>query len=244
MTKANRPSTWRLALGLVGFLALASGVTAQEWMRSDDYTIQFGTFSSTGGTKSGGGYTLTDTVGQAIAGEFNQNGYYVKAGFQYLYTIPQFRFRILSTRIDLGELSADTFAEGTHDIVITTRGSGYTLAARADRPLRIKDDGPYIPQTACNTGCSPTAAGIWNATNRYGFGFNVMGTNRSVDFTNASYFRPFSNSQASEAFATIASTTNVVKDDVLTITYRANINGSQEAGSYSTGVSYRAVPTY
>lgn len=226
------------------FLGLGSPVIlfAQN-MRSDSYIIQFGNFNITSGEKSGGGYKVTDTVGQTAPGEYSSSGYKVFSGFQYIYGLSEFSFRISSLDIDLGELQPGSFSSQAHELSITTRSGGYAVLARAEHPLE-QDDGTNIPFTSCDNNCTLTNAEPWTITNNAGFGFSVAGINRSPDFINNTYFRPFANGATSEPASVIATSNNVVNDDSLTVTYKATILGSQEAGSYQTAIEYTAVPTF
>ena len=247
-TSLLRRSATRLlltGLGIATILGTPPLLNAQ-WMSSQDYLIQLGNFNLTSGTKSGGGYTVTDTVGQTAAGEFNSAGYTVKAGFQYLYTLPRFTFRILDLSIDLGELAEESFSTATNELVISTRSAGYSIKAIADHPLR-KPGGigaAAIPDTSCDSSCTISSATPWVDTDNVGFGFNSAGIHRSADFVDNTYFRPFASKADGDTSQTIASHTNIVKDDSITITYKATIPGNLEGGEYSTGIDYIAIPSY
>ena len=67
---------------------------AHGFMSSADYMIQFGNINMTSGTKTGGPYKITDTVGQTAPGRYGTTGYLVRAGFQYIYTIGTFSFSL------------------------------------------------------------------------------------------------------------------------------------------------------
>lgn len=217
-----------------------------ESMNSDSYIIQLGNFNTTSGEKSGGGYNVTDTVGQIAPGEYNSAGYKVFAGFQYVYAIPQFSFRITNLSMPLGELSTDQFAENSHELVVTTRSGGYSILTQAQHKLR-RAGGPSassIAHTNCNSGCTISSANTWTDPSKAGFGYNASGTHVTSDFINNSYFRPFADLENAEVAQEIASHNSVVRDDVITISYRASILGSQAAGNYSTTIDYLAIPTY
>ncbi len=238
------------ALGLAAIcLGLGSAPLIQaENMRSDSYIIQFGNFNTTSGTKSGGGYTVTDTVGQNAPGQFglNPTGYRVFSGFQYVYAIPRFNFRILGLDINLGILSPDVFNTATNQLVVSTRSGGYSILAAADHQLRQAGGvmAPDIAHADCGGGCDIDTAAVWNSASEVGFGFNVAGVHRSTDFTNGTYFRPFADRENSQSPQVIAEHNQVVKDDVLTVTYQAAVNGSQAAGTYQTVIDFLAVPNY
>ncbi|MCD8484808.1 hypothetical protein LRY65_02590 [Candidatus Woesebacteria bacterium] len=217
-----------------------------ESMSSDSYIIQMGNFNTTSGEKSGGGYTVTDTVGQLAPGEYSSTGYKVFAGFQYIYAIPQFRFRITNLSMPLGELLYGSFAENSHQLIVTTRSGGYTILTQAQHELR-RPGGPSasaIAHTNCDTSCSIANAGVWTSAENDGFGYSVLGTHAASDFVDGTYFRPFADVEDGQSAQTIASHNTVVRDDTVTVVYRAAVSGLQAAGDYSTTVDFIAVPTY
>lgn len=213
-------------------------------MNSTNYSIQMGNFNITSGTKSSGSFTLTDTVGELTPGEFNSNGYTVLSGFQYIYSIPEFMFRITDLSMDLGNLQPNTFRTDSHELVISTRSAGYTILARAEQNLR-NNQGNEIDPTPCDgPTCSISTAQPWVNPSNVGFGFNVDGVHRAGDFVNSNYFRPFANEDIGQASQAIASHGSIVTEDTLTVTYKASISSVQEAGLYYTIVDYTAVPNY
>lgn len=241
---AKKALTAGLALALLG-VGCPAMITAEN-MRSDSYIIQFGNLNMTSGEKSSSAYKVTDTVGQTAPGEYTSTGYKVFAGFQYVYAIPRFTFRITDLSIDLGELQNGVFTQQSNDLVITTRSGGYSILARAETPLRrpLYVSSAQIPFTTCDSTCTISAAAPWTNVTKVGLGFSVSGTNKATDFVNSTYFRPFADSSQSQSAQVIAQSSNVVKDDVLNVTYKATISGSQEAGHYQTSVEYTAIPTF
>lgn len=235
-------------LGLTAsVLSRPSLVEAQtQHMQSQDYVIQMGHLNITSGEKSGGGFKVTDTVGQTAAGEFNSAGYTLYAGFQYLYALSEFTFTITDLSVRLGDLTSTSFATASHELIISTRTGGYTIYAQAQHPLRLMDDYSYtIPFTNCDSGCSITTAGDWTSPGNPGFGFNVAGANASSDFNGGKY-RPFADLSAvpEENAQAIASTNAKVTDDTLTVNYQASVDNAQAAGNYEAAIDYIAVPQY
>lgn len=233
-----------LSVALLGAYLAGQPARAQEPLTSNSYEIQLGNFNMTSGEKSGGGYTVTDTVGQTAAGEFNSTGYNVYAGFQYMYTLTQFTFEIDDLTIDLGELIAGTFTTDSHTLKISTRSGGYTITAAAKHPLQTLGATAQIPFTSCDSGCSIASATPWTNANNIGFGFSAVGANVTGDFVNNTYFRPFADVSNAETPQTIASATTVVRDDITTITYKGTISDGAAAGHYETSIIYNALPSY
>lgn len=245
-----RPSLARtlkvtLGLSLAATWLLGSPLltTALDPMQSESYVIQMGNFNMTSGTKSSDSFTLTDTVGELTPGEFNSDGYTVLSGFQYIYALPEFNFRILLIAINLGSQNANTFSTASHELSISTRAGGYTILARAQHELS-KASGDVIPFTECDSACTISAAQPWINPYNHGLGFNVSGAHASADFATADYFRPFANADLGEDAQVIAAHSSIVKDDILTVTYQLSVSESQAAGIYGTVVDYTAVPNY
>jgi len=233
-----------LALLAASLVTTALPVSAQEPLKSNSYEIQLGNFNMTSGEKSGGGYKVTDTVGQTAAGEFNSSGYNVYAGFQYLYTLTQFSFEIDDLTIDLGELVEGNFSTASHTLTVSTRSGGYSITASSDHPLQTGGGTYDIPFTSCDSGCTIATAAPWTSPANIGFGFSASGTNVEADFVGPTYFRPFADLSNAESPQLIASATTVVRDDEIEVTYQATIDGSTAGGEYETAVTYSAIPSY
>jgi hypothetical protein len=70
-------------LGLIALLVMAGlllAAPAAQAQSGGEYDLTWNTVDG-GGTSSGGGYTLTGTVGQADAGTLGSGGYAVGGGF-------------------------------------------------------------------------------------------------------------------------------------------------------------------
>lgn len=225
------------------------GKVSAERLESDSYVIQFGNFNMTAGEKSSDNYNLTDTVGQTAAGPFGQYGsstYFVGSGFQYIYQIDEFSFRLSKTAINLGILTANSHNTDSHTMAITTRGAGgYTVYAYESHPLLHSDDVNTIPNTTCNSGtCTYSAATLWDNTAIGGFGYNMTGDDIPTDFITSSYFRPFADNSLSEPMQVVMSSPSIANQRWSTVTYKAGLFGSEAAGRYETGISFVAVPGY
>lgn len=226
---------------LLIFLALSPAHA--ETMESSNYRIRMGNFNMTSGTKSSASYSLTDTVGQTAAGLFTSAGYSVKAGFQYIYTLYPFSFTISDLLVDLGTLTPSSFSSDSNTLTVSAPGQGYSVTTYEIN--RLKSASNYIPDTTCNAGtCTETSAEVWTSTAAYGFGYNASGDDVAADFTDSTYFRPFPDDSAAENPATVMTRSSAGRDRATTITYKANIDGTQAAGNYTTGIIYIATPVY
>lgn len=224
-------------------------VVQADRMESNSYVIQFGNFNITSGRKDSPSYSLTDTVGQSVAGPFGAYGssdYFVGAGFQYIYQIGRFEFIISDLNIPLGLLSSGVHSTGSNTLTISTRGAGgFTVYGYQINPLRHTNGIDIIPGTTCDNGtCTTTTSSPWISQSIPGFGFNAEGNTAAADFINNTYFRPFANQEANEPMQVIMSSPNIANNESVTVTYKAGISGDQAAGEYQTSVVYVAVPGY
>lgn len=234
---------------LLGALLLSPYLVYAERLESGSYVIQFGNFNITAGEKSSSSYNVTDTVGQTGAGPYGQygvSGYFVGGGFQYIYQIDQFRFRISKTLISLGTMVPGIHYTDSHTLQVTTRGSGgYKVYAFEEHPLRHEGGAYTIPNTTCDAGtCSHTTAQIWTNQNIAGFGFNANGNDVPADFVSTSYYRSFADKASAQTMQLVMTSATAGTNRTATITYKAGVTGSQAEGNYSTPVVYVAVPGY
>lgn len=243
------PKKLSLLILLLISLFYATPILA-ETMRSDNFTVRFGNFNMTSGTKSSGNYTLTDTVGQTAASEFSKYGYTVKAGFQYIYTLYDFTFTISDLTIDFGSLIPNNFSTQTNQLSISSPGSaGYSITAQQDHRLENANN-TYINDTTCDSSCDHTTADIWTNTSNTGFGFNIQGDNPDsshdipADFSSANHFRQFADASLGEIAQVVMSSTSAVKSKSATVTYKLNVDNFQESGDYTNVIIYTATPAY
>ncbi len=217
-------------------------------MSSDDYKIQWGNINIGSGKAGQGGepYRVGITMGQIAPGLYSfENGYIVRAGFQYIYTIIPFSFKISKLTIDFGTLTAETPATDSLNLIVKAGGAGgYQVLAFEDHPLRPAL-GADIPDTTCDTGlCDETNADPWIQTNKYGFGFNMTGDNISSDFADNTYFRQFANKEDGEAAQVIMNSDLVTRSATASATFKANVSPDQAGGDYQNSVVFIAVPKY
>ncbi|MFA6081353.1 MAG: hypothetical protein WC741_03010 [Patescibacteria group bacterium] len=216
-------------------------------MDSSRFKIESANVSVTGGNKSSDSYKLSDTVGQLAAGQFLSNGYVVKAGFQYLYSIIPFRFSISNTNINFGALAPNSPSTDTTNLTVHFGDVGnYQVTAIENGPLKTQS-GNVISDTACNGGgytCNESIAKVWTSTTSYGFGYNITGDDIPNDFIDTTYFRPFPDLTTGELPITIMTNNNVRKNRRSTLTFKTNVSSVQPAGSYQTIISFVATPSY
>lgn len=245
-----------------------------ENMNSDRYRIQFGTVGI-GGNKMSDAvdntYSLTTTLGQAAAGQFQSNGYIMKAGFQYVYSTIPFTFSVSQINANLGTLLPNTPSTTSLNLSVSFGGANqYIVTAREDSPLKTFAGTVYIPNTQCNGGastCTTTLAKPWTSASAYGFGYGMTGEDIPADFTDATYYRPFADLTVPQDPATVMQGNNVTEDITptpnpsltpaplltgvprnithqSTLTFKVNISPLQSAGSYSTVIRFVATPSF
>jgi hypothetical protein len=205
------------------------------------------TINITGGKKSSASYKITDTVGQTAQGQFDSAGYMIRAGFQYIYTLTPFSFRISNLDLDFGSLVPGTPSLLANTLIVTTGSAyGYTVKALEDHSLRVIGGVTTIPDTSCDLTlpCTPADATPWTDPVRFGFGFNIQGTDvNTSDFVNPTYYRPFPIQNVDDP-TSIMSRVGVATDSAATVTYRINIPGTQAAGTYQNNIQYIAIPAF
>ena len=242
----------KLVVGLSIFIGVSfvlSPLVSAENLESSSYKIQFGNFNITSGEKSSASYNVTDTVGQTGAGPYGQYGvssYFVGSGFQYIYQIDRFKFRLSKTAINFGTLLPNIHQTDSHDIAITSGGAdGYIVYAYEAYPLKNSLSVDTIPNTTCDSGtCSYTTAGVWNTVTVPGFGYNMSGNDVPAAFVDSTYYKSFADNSVGNPMQVVMSSVNVANNRVATVTYKAGVSNTQASGDYSTYVVFVAVPGY
>jgi hypothetical protein len=218
-----------------------------DQLTSPSVRIEMSTINITGGEKSSSSYKVTDTVGQTIQGQFDSSGFIIKAGFQYIYPLIPFSFRISNLDMDFGTIIPNTPSTLAHTLTVTTGSAyGYSVQTIADTPLKLLSGSITIPNTTCNLAltCTVSDATPWTDTTAYGFGYNATGDDiDSADFVDTTYFRPFP-IEGSDNPAIVMSRSGVATGSASIITYKINIAGDQAAGIYQNNIQYIAVPSF
>jgi len=233
----------KLITGLFAFLL--GTVHAQGVIQSQNHIIQMPNLNSGAGIPTSDRYQIGTTIGQTAPGLYTSDGYYVKSGFQYIYSIIPFSFTISSTSINFGHLVPQTEATASGTLTVSSGGAGgYQVKASEDHPLKVIGTTSTIPNTNCDTSCTNTTAGVWISSSRYGFGFNMSGNDIPADFTDLTYYRPFANRAVPEDPQIVMSSIYVGRGRQSTVTYKVNISGTQPAGTYNNIITFTAIPSY
>ncbi|KKS62151.1 MAG: hypothetical protein UV30_C0022G0007 [Candidatus Collierbacteria bacterium GW2011_GWF1_42_50] len=197
-------------------------------LKSPTFEIQMSTINITGGAKSSTTYKLTDTVGQTFQGQFNSAG-------------------ISDLDINFGSLVPGIPSLLSNTLTVTTGSAfGYAVKAIEDHPLRRSDGVTTIPDTSCDlaTPCLQADANVWGDNARFGFGYNMSGTDVNIaDFVNSTYYRPFPVENIDQP-AIVMSKGGIATSSAATVTYKVNISGSQAAGTYQNAIQFIAIPAF
>ncbi len=233
---------------LVTFFLCRVQNASADAMNSSLYRIEYENINSGGKVQGSPGYKLSTTIGQVAAQRFSSLGYVVKTGFQYLPYITPFSFSISDTSIDLGTLQADTPSTAETTLTVSFQGAGhYIVTAVEDGPMETTSGAYSIEDTTCNGGgeaCSKSSADVWTSSTAYGFGYNMTGDSIPNDFIDTTYFRPFPDSEKSEAPQIVMSSTSITDSSQAIVTFKALISNVQEAGTYQTVIRFTATPTF
>jgi hypothetical protein len=230
----------------IAFLLIRLLIPTSALMSSTSYIIQLGNINMTSGAKSSSSYNVTDTVGQTAPGQYSSASYYVKAGFQYIYTIGTFKFTLSNTAVNFGTLTANQFSTGSTIVTISAKGAGgYTVTVSENHKLRTSGATASIPDTTCDAGtCTETTAAVWSTPTHNGFGYNVTGNDIPAAFVNNTYFKEFADISSGKVAQTIMSNTKVGTNRQATLTYKVSVAVSQAAGNYENSITYIAIPGY
>jgi len=236
-------------IGLFIYLSIFSPGASALTMKNGSYIIEMGNLNTGAGKGSNGQYGLTVTIGQTAPGLFSGTNYKVRSGFQYIYSIIPFAFRISPLEINFGTLTPTNFVTRTQNVTVENgSGYGYTVTIAENHQLLVPATGAMIPNTSCDGGtCNTTTAQLW--TNTFAFGFGVrceysIGSTCTSDFTTANFFRPLADKSASQTPQAFIMGTNVTRSKTETLTYKVNVSATQEGGDYSSVVELIATPTF
>ncbi len=218
-------------------------------MSNNNYKIDFGNLNMGAGKPSGSGKSVSFTTGQIAPGLYSGTNFKVRAGFQYVYSIIPFRFSISTLDIDFGSVEPTNPVTRTNTLTISNgSANGYTVTAYENHQLLVPASGAQIPDTTCDGGlCSESTAAPWTSTLTYGFGYrcdNLSGTDCHTDFTTSTHYKQFANASLNETADAVMTGTNVGRDKEVQVTYKVNVSGTQEGGSYSNTITYIATPTF
>ncbi|PWU22792.1 hypothetical protein C5B42_05085 [Candidatus Cerribacteria bacterium 'Amazon FNV 2010 28 9'] len=240
--------TCTLFLSLISYLftlLLAPKARADD-MSSSSYRLFFGNFNITSGTKTSASYNVTDTVGQTAPGQYGLANNIVKAGFQYIYPLDTFSFKISPTSINFGSLIIGSFSTASQTMEITSVGAGgYSVTVAEDHPMKFQTNGTItIPDTLCDTTCSETTAAAWSNTSKYGFGYTMTGDDVVTGFSGGTNFKQFADKSLGESPQVIMTSPHVGTKRHGVLTYKINVSASQQTGNYETAITYNAIPGY
>lgn len=254
---------WRIALCIldfsiiclfvylsIGLFVYLSPLANADTMSNSIYTIRWGNFNMVSGKPTNSAYKVSYTSGQVAPGLYTGSNYIVRAGFQYIYSLVPFSFKISNTSIDFGTISPTYPVTRANTLEVTNQSAGgYAVTGYENHSLLIPAAGASIPDTTCDNGlCTETTSGPWTGASSltYGFGYRCdpVTTNYcSSDFNTADYFKQFADISKTETPQSIFSG-SVGSNQQAQITYKVNISATQPAGHYTNIITYIATPTF
>lgn len=234
-----------LIISILVVFSETSNALAQT-MSNSEYVLRMGNFNVSSGKPSGPDYSVSFTAGQLSPGLYTGSNYKVRAGFQYIYSIIPFTFRISQILIDFGTLSPTNPVTRSHNLILSNGSAyGYSVTLSQNHPLRVNATGIDIPNTTCDDGtCTPTTSAAWTSSLVYGLGYrcdNVTGTDCATGFASASNFKSLSSSPSA---TTVMTGANVGRSKEVQISFKVNVSQTQAAGLYTNILNYIATPTY
>jgi hypothetical protein len=150
--------------------------------------------------------------------------------------------------IAFGNLSANTFYQGCHDLQVSTNaGNGYSLAVQENHAMQTSSGANSIPDTTCDAGtCSESAAAAWTNATKNGLGhtcFNQSNHDCNAAYSSGTNFRQFANIAGGEtAQAIMSSSTPAIATG--RVKYRLSVPSSQAPGTYTNTIVYTITATY
>ncbi len=186
---------------------------------------------------------------QKPASVYDDKGYIIKQGFDYLTSDQPFSFAFDPGVVDFGNLFPDQPVVKEVKLTIGLGGSpSYQVLALAHDNLKTQNQ-QQIKPVACDNkvtdACTPLKAAFWDKHSSYGFGFSVAGPDALADFNQGKRFRPFSKRssepQAVQILARYLPITDQVQNRLI---LKVNVAEDQPGGLYQNTLELLALPGY
>lgn len=236
-----------LTIGIAILLILFSFTSdaLAQTLSNSQYKLQLGNFNVSSANLTGNGTKLNYALGQSSYGIYKGTNYTVIAGFPSSTGAIVFSFSISPTLIDFGTISPTNPITRTNTLTVSNgSANGFSVTVTQDHPLKSAN-GALIPDTSCDNGsCSASKADIWTNTLTYGFGYRCdpSATGQANDcnssFLAGNVYKPFSSSSQTIMTGTTG------RNRQSKITYKLNVSGSQEPGTYGNILTYIATPNF
>ncbi len=158
-----------------------------------------------------------------------------------------FMITISPLLIDFGELSPTNplLREMTISIANTQAPQYQVFAYETSSP---KKDSFFIPDTSCdNNACTENIASVWANILTYGYGYrcdNQDGNACMKDFRESNYYKQFASQELGEIMEPVMEGGIGEKKNVILLTYKLNIAGSQRVAAYTNSVTYILAPGF
>ncbi|MHB8362555.1 MAG: beta strand repeat-containing protein [Patescibacteria group bacterium] len=166
------------------------------------------------------------------------------------YVVPTLSFSLNSSLVNLGNWNSTNAYTTTNTStlsVLTDAYNGYTISAYETSLLTSMENSSYtIPNFSAGSYASPA---LWPSGD-YGFGYTSSATDiNGVNlFSNGTLYAPFSSTGPGDVVAenqtNITGANYSTTPTTYTITYKAAVQASQQAGSYQTNIVYTVVSSF
>lgn len=208
-------------IALFIFLPFGYYAQAQVGMSSTNYKIWADSLNLFGGDSTSTNYNLSDTGGELGTGEMTSTNYRMNIGYWGMLLEPVLIFSISDTTINLGTLSSTAVQSGSATLTAATNAfRGYVVTVREETGL--KDATGY---TIADVADGSVSAGSEE------YGIITSGSDGQLNSADTAIT---ATPQTVAQHATFTDNVNT------TVTFKAAISNSTEAGSYSHNVDFIA----
>lgn len=205
-------------ISLIGFSSI---VSADTGMSSANYKIWADSLNLFGGDSTSTNYNLSDTGGELGTGDMTSANYKMSIGYWEMFLEPVLIFSINDTTINLGTLSSAAVTSGSTTLTTATNAfRGYVVTVREETGLK-NATGYVIADVADNA----VSAGSEE------YGIITSGADGQLNSADTAII----------ATPQIVAQHDTFTDNVnTTVTFKAAISNSTEAGNYSHNVDFIA----
>ena len=161
-----------------------------------------------------------------------------------------FIFTVGSSEVAYGQIDPTNPVIRTHKLVLTPAYAPInTIFLYQNHPLQVQGKQQVIPDTSCDDGvCTESRASLWENALTYGSGYrcdsDAADNPCAPDFRSENTYRQFTDLSKKENAVSLLRSTRAFKPIEARITYKVNITGTQESGTYTNSLVLIAAPAY
>ncbi|MDP2874341.1 MAG: hypothetical protein Q8N84_03570 [bacterium] len=228
-----------IAAGLLVVVTLAVEAapipaSAYSTMNSASYQLQDYDLTQGGGKGTSNNYILQEAVGQAFQGSKSGAAYIIYEGIMYYSGI--LSLVCADATVNIPQVASGTPQSTTSTCTVTTdSATGYLLYASENKDLEHSiNSGTYITPANLGSYAAPTP---WSTASSLGLGFSLSGSSTQGKWNSGGNYASFVSATPGQinSYASAAA-----GGATITVTYKLDVNASQDGGTYSNAVSYYA----